>query len=297
MGISKEDRFFSPASPAWGHGLWYGTFAPLSIGTAAGTYCGKFSPDMFLEALEQFQITNITAAPTVFRVVKNSGLIQNYKLSVKKISYAGEPMDTDTHRFIREAFGAPAHGGYGSTEVGPIVMDYCGFEDYEVIPGALGLPMIGVDVGIIDEKGDRVPRGEIGEIAVRRKNGWFRVKDLAVEDERGYYWHKGRADDVIISAGWTISPIEVEDKLRRHPNVLEAVVVGKPDKDRGFIVVAYVKVNVGPSETLKEEIRNFVKTELSKHEYPREIEFVDEIPLTQAGKIDRKVVKAWAAAS
>ncbi len=115
-----------------------------------------------------------------------------------------------------------------------------------------------------------------------------------VEDEGGYYWHKGRVDDIILSSGWTISAIEVEDKLQQHAHVLEAVVIGVPDKDRGEIVKAFVKTNADPTEELKKELQEFVKLELGMHEYPREIEFVDEIPKTAGGKVNRKQVKEWA---
>jgi acetyl-CoA synthetase len=110
-------------------------------------------------------------------------------------------------------------------------------------------------------------------------------------DEDGYYWHKGRVDDVIISAGWTISPTEVEDAIQKHPAVLEVVVIGVPDKERGQIVKAYILPKGKPSPHLKSEIQNFVKEKLSKHEYPREIEFVESFPKTEGGKIKREVLK------
>lgn len=294
FGLTKDDRYFCPSSPAWGHGLWYGTFAPLALGIAIGAYSGRFDEKILLEGLEEFEINNFAAAPTVFRRIKNAGIVSNYRLKINKISYTGEPMDMDTFEFIRETFGVPPYGGYGSTEVGPIVVNYGGFKDWKVIPGSLGKPMLGVDVAIIDSKGNRLPPGQIGEIAIMRKDGWFRVKDAALEDENGYFWHKGRVDDIILSAGWTISAVEVEDKLNKHKKVLEAVVVGVPDKGRGEIVKAYVKTSAEPTDELKRELQEFVKLELSRHEYPREIEFVNEIPKTEGGKINRKEVKMWA---
>lgn len=293
MGLRKGERFFCPSNPAWGHGLWYGTFAPLAQGVGTGTLSGRFSEKTLLEALEEFEITNLSAAPTVFRRIKNAGIIDNYNLKVKKITYTGEPMDIDTFQFIQKAFGVDPHSMYGSTEVGPIVAHFAGFDDWEVLPGSLGKPFMGVNVAIIDEKGNKVPQGTMGEIAVMRKDGWFRVKDAAVEDERGYWWHKGRVDDVILSSGWTISSVEVEDKLQKHKNVLEAVVIGVPDKDRGEIVRAYVTTDAERSDEFKKELQEFVKLELSRHEYPREIIFVDEIPKTVGGKINRKAIKDW----
>ncbi|MDO8785531.1 MAG: hypothetical protein Q7J12_04870 [Syntrophales bacterium] len=159
----------------------------------------------------------------------------------------------------------------------------------------MGKAMLGVEVAIIDEQGNKFPPGKIGEIAIKRKDEWFRIKDAGVCDEEGYFWHKGRVDDVIISSGWTISSSEVEDALQKHEAVEEAVVVGAPDKERGQIVKAYLKVKKEPTEALKKEIMAFVKERLSKHEYPRAIEFVDEIPKSAGGKIDRKKIKDWVA--
>lgn len=293
MGFKKGERYFCPSSPAWGHGLWYGTLVPLSIGVAIGAYSGRFSEERLLEALEEFEITNISAAPTVFRRIKNFGKVRDYNLKINKISYTGEPMDLDTFEFLKKTFKVPPHSVYGSTEVGAILVNYAGFEDWEVIPGSLGKPMLGVDVAIIDAEENRVSPGNLGEIAVRRKDGWFRVKDAAIEDEQGYFWHKGRVDDIILSSGWTISSHEVEDKLQKHAAVLETVVIGVPDKDRGEIVKAFVVTNADPTDELKKELQDFVKIELSMHEYPRQIEFVKEIPKTEGGKINRKVVKGW----
>jgi acetyl-CoA synthetase len=151
--------------------------------------------------------------------------------------------------------------------------------------------MPGLEVKLIDEDGKDVPRGSIGEIALRRRGKWFRLKDAAIMDEDGYFWHKGRVDDIIISAGWTISPIEVEDVLLSHSAVKEVAVVGIPDQERGHIVNAFVVTNHEPSQALKKELQEFVKDRLSKHEYPRQIEFVDRLPKTEVGKIRRKELK------
>jgi acetyl-CoA synthetase len=290
-GLREGDRFFCPSSPAWGHGLWIGTFAPLALGIAVGAYSGKFEVKRLLEALEEFEINNISAAPTVFRMIKNSGLLGKYKLRIKKIHYTGEPLDLETFNFLKEAFGIPPISGYGSTEVGPIIYNYAGFENYFVKPGSLGKPMPGLEVKLIDEVGREIPQGQIGEIALKRRGEWFRVKDAAVMDEEGYFWHKGRVDDIIISAGWTISPNEVEDVLRAHRAVKEAAVVGIPDPERGQIIKAFVVTDLKPDLELRRELQDFVKDKLSKHEYPREIEFVEDLPKTEGGKVRRKELK------
>lgn len=290
-GLRPGDRYFCPSNPAWGHGLWHGTLAPLALGIAVGAYSGKFDMEVFLRGLEEFEIDNLGAAPTVYRMVKNSGIVGRFNLKIRKMHYTGEPMDTDTFQFLQETFGVPPHSGYGSTEAGALIYQYAGFKNWSVKPGSLGKPMPGLEITLLDAKGNEVPQGTIGEIALKRRGEWFRVKDAAVMDGDGYYWHKGRVDDVIISSGWTISPTEVEDVLQRHPAVQEVVVMGVPDEERGQIVKAFIVANQDPSKQLEGEIQNFVKERLSKHEYPREIEFVKSFPKTEAGKIKRQQLK------
>jgi len=290
-GLRPGDRYFCPSSPAWGHGLWHGTLAPLALGIASGAYSGKFRVQRLLEGLEEFEIDNFGAAPTVYRMIKNSGLLDRYELKIKKMHYTGEPMDADTFHYFEEKFGVPPHSGYGSTEVGAVIYQYAGFSDWLAKPGSLGKPMPGLEVKLIDQNGNEVPQGQIGEIAVRRKGRWVRARDAAVTDAEGYFWHKGRVDDIIISAGWTISPTEVEDVLQKHPAIREAAVIGAPDPERGQIVKAFVVAEVKASAELENELKEFVRTNLSKHEYPRVIVFVDTLPKTDAGKVKKQALK------
>lgn len=290
-GLKKGDRFFCPSSPAWGHGLWIGTFAPLALGVPIGAYSGKFEAERLLEALEEFEINNISAAPTVFRMIKKSGLGDNYDLKIRKIHYTGEPMDMGTFTFLKERFGVWPISGYGSTEAGPIIYNYAGFENWVVKPGSMGKPMPGLEVKLVDEEGHDGLVGQIGEIVIKRRGEWIRAKDAAVMDEDGYLWHRGRSDDIIISSGWTISPNEVEDVLLKHHAVREAAVVGAPDKERDQIVKAFVVTDQKPGVDLEKELQDFVKHRLSRHEYPREIEFLDALPRTEGGKIKRKELK------
>ncbi len=290
-GLREGDRLFCPSPPAWGHGLWHGTFAPTALGVPIGAYSGKFDIEKFLEALEEFEIDTINAMPTIFRMMKDSGIVDRYKLKLKKMVYTGEPMDMDTFNYLKDTFGVPPYSGYGSAEAGSLIYHYAGFKNWEVKPGSLGKPLPGMEIALIDENGREVPSGQVGEIALKRRGEWFRVKDLAVVDEDGYFWHKGRADDVIISSGWTISPVEVEDMLLRHPAVREAAVVGVPNNKGGQIVKAFIVSKGKTSPELKEEIQEFVKNNLSKHEYPKEIEFMDELPKTEGGKVKRKELK------
>ena len=287
MGIKEGDHFLCPSSPAWGNGLWYGTFCPLILGVGVGTCSGRFNEETLLQALEEFEINNLHAAPTVFRRLIQSGRIDHFNLKLEKISFAGEPMDLDTFNTLNEKFGIPPCGLYGSTEVGCIIVDYGGFPDWEVKPGSMGKPLLGLDIRVVDKDGKSVLPGEMGEIVMNRRGKLFPVKDSAVIDEDGYYWHKGRSDDVIISAGWTISPTEVEESLLKHEAVEEAAVIGVPDKDRGHAVMAFIRVRE-QRPGLDQEIKDYVKENLSKHEYPRIIEFIDEFPKTPKGNIRKQ---------
>jgi acetyl-CoA synthetase len=290
VGLENGDRYFCPSSPAWGHGLWHGTIAPLALGIHIAAYSGKFDPLRVLEALQEFEIDNFSAAPTVIRMIRNSEAIGRYRVRLRKLSYTGEPMDLTTWDWAKRAFGVPPCSFYGSTEVGVLVVNFPGFADYEVKRGALGKPVPGSTVDIIDREGRVLPDGASGEIAVKRKDGWFYVKDSGYRDKEGYLFIAGRSDDVIISAGWTMSAVEIENTLLKHPAVAEAAVVGVPDDVRGQVAKAFI-VAKEQKAGITEDIQKFMKAQLSQHEYPRHVEFVGELPKTPAGKINRKALK------
>jgi acetyl-CoA synthetase len=289
IGLAGGDRYFCPSSPAWGHGLWHGTIAPLALGIAVGAYSGKFSPERIVEALHAFDVTNLAAAPTVYRMIRESGAAGGRRFAPRKLSFTGEPMDAKTWDFVERTFGVPPCSMYGSTEVGVIIVNYPGFEGYEVRRGALGKAAPGWEVAVVGDAGP-LPPGELGEIAVRRRGVWFRVKDRGHMDADGYFFHAGRSDDVIISAGWTMSALEIEQALLAHPDVREAAVIGVPDELRGQIPKACI-VAPGKDAAFAGELQEFVKNRLSQHEYPRAIEIVEELPRTPAGKIDRKTLR------
>ncbi len=172
-GIRPGDRFFCPSSPAWGHGLWHGTLAPLALGVTTGTMAGKFDPVRLLRALEDYEITNVAAAATHYRMMKTSGDAANHRYrDHRKLSFTGEPMDSATRVFVEDTFGVPVCSMYGTTEVGVILADYPGAPDYVVKPGALGKPVPGVRVEVQDADGRPSAPNEIGEIKVwRREHG------------------------------------------------------------------------------------------------------------------------------
>ena len=315
IGVEDHDRFYGGADLGWAYGLINCTFVPLSYGVSTLCYKGSFNVEKTYQLLEKYNITNFAYAPTAYRMMMTYGseFTKKYNIQVKKFSSAGEPLNAEVVRFFRENFGREIYDHYGCTETGMIV-DNFNVTDMKVKPGSMGLPSPGFNLALVDEDGTIVKKGEIGQIAVditafpafflgywqddektkeKIRGKWLLTGDLASEDEDGYFWFEGRADDIISSAGYRIGPFEVESSLIEHPAVTEAAVVGKPDEAKGEIVKAFIVLAPAyePSEQLAEELSAFVKRKLSKHQYPREIEFVDQLPKTQSGKIQRFILK------
>jgi len=290
-GIRPGDRFFCPSSPAWGHGLWHGTLAPLALGVSTGTFSGKFDPVRLLKALQDFKITNLTAAATHYRMMRNCGHAEDFTYSFEKLTFTGEPIDSETASYVERVFGTKVRSMYGTTEIGVIIANYPGADDLEVRDGAMGKAVPGVEVEVQDADGKPAKPGQVGELMVKKGDEWFPTKDLGRVDEDGYFYHGGRADDVIISAGWTIGAVEIEDAILRHPDVAEAAAIGVPDEVRGQVVKAYVVLRGAERSGLVEEIQDLVRQNLSRHEYPRQVEFVDSLPKTPAGKVNRKILR------
>ncbi|MGF7159994.1 acetyl-CoA synthetase [Rhodoligotrophos appendicifer] len=296
-GIRPEDRFLCPSSPAWGHGLWHGTLAPLALGVKIWAWSGPFDAARLLRALEDHRITNLSAAATHYRLMKNSGQAGNHKYYIEKLTYTGEPTDTATEDFIIETFGQRACSMYGTTEVGVILVNYPGAKDIQVKPRSLGKAVPGVKVEVHDANGNVCAPHAIGELVVERGGEWVRTKDLGWTDKEGYFYHGGRADDVIISAGWTMSAKEIEDTLLKHDSVAEAAVIGVPDELRGQVVKAFVVTGGARGPKLAEDLQTFTRNRLAQHEFPRIIEFVNELPKTPSGKVNRQALRNQDAAA
>lgn len=290
-GIRPRDEFFCPSSPAWGHGLWHGTLAPLALGVTTGTFAGRFDAVRLMKALQDFKITNLSAAATHYRMMKNAGKAQDFAFSIGKLSYTGEPIDPATLAFIDETFHVPACSMYGTTEIGVVLVNYPGASDYVVKPGSLGKPVPGLKLQVQNPDGTPAAPGVVGELMLWRRDRWETTKDLAKIDEEGYFYHAGRADDVIISAGWTMSAVEIENTLLKHPDVKEAAVIAVPDATRGQVAKAFIVSDRTPSDDYVDELKKFTRERLSQHEFPRHIAFVNEVPKTPAGKVNRKVLR------
>ncbi|WP_077210577.1 acyl-CoA synthetase [Bacillus dakarensis] len=315
LNVEEDDVFFGGADLGWSYGLMACTFGPLSLGAKIVMYKGPFEAEKVFQILEKYEVTNFTYAPTAYRMMMAAGteVLKKYKIKARKFSSAGEPLDGEVVRFFQENFGRAIYDHYGATEMGMVVNNY-NITDMAVKPGSMGFPIPGFKMALVDENGEVVKQGDVGQIALDttdenfkflgywnnpKKSSekflgkWFLSGDLAKQDEDGYYWFQGRADDVISSAGYRIGPTEVEACLMEHTAVLEAAVVGKPDKTKGEIVKAFIVLNNGfsPSDALADELSLYVKNKLSKHQYPREIEFITELPKTQSGKTQRYLLK------
>ncbi|MGE4243627.1 acyl-CoA synthetase [Ramlibacter sp.] len=290
-GLRPGDRFFCPSSPAWGHGLWHGTLAPLALGLTVGAYSGRFNPERLLKGLSQHRFTNMSAAATHYRMMKNCGKAGDYTFAFEKLSFTGEPIDDDTSDFIRRTFGLEVCSMYGTTEIGVVLVSYPGASDFAVKRGSLGKPIPGGRVEVHDAQGNVCPPGVTGQMFVWRRNGWIATKDLGRTDGDGYFYHGGRADDVIISAGWTMSAVEIENAILAHPDVHEAAVIGVPDETRGQVAKAFVVATRAQSDDFTREVQDLVRNRLSQHEYPRVVAYVAELPKTPAGKVHRKVLR------
>lgn len=296
-GIRPGDEFFCPSSPAWGHGLWHGTLAPLGLGVTTGTFAGRFDAVRLMKALQDYRITNMSAAATHYRMMKNSGQAGGFSFAISKLSYTGEPIDPATLDFIEDSFHVPACSMYGTTEIGVVLVNYPGAEDFVVKPGSLGKPVPGLRLEVQGSDGSPIAPGVVGELMLWRRGRWETTKDLAKVDEDGYFYHCGRADDVIISAGWTMSAVEIENTLLKHPDVKECAVIGAPDATRGLVVKAFVVSDRAPGDAFVAELQNFTRERLAQHEFPRLVEFTDDLPKTPAGKVHRKILRDREAAA
>lgn len=307
----RGDISWTPADWAWIGGLTDLLLPTWFYGMPVVAYRGKrFDPEKTLVLLTKYGVRNIFMPPTglkMLRQVKN--IRECFDVRLRTIMSGGEALGAEVLNWAEEELNVKINEIYGQTEVNYAIGNCA--EIMPVRPGSMGKPYPGHIVDVIDDEGHVVEPGQIGEIAFRRsddpvfflgywnnpdatrekyKEDWACSGDLGMKDEDGYFWFKGRKDDVIISASYRIGPTEVEESLIRHPAVALAAVVGSPDPVRGSIVKAFVKLAAGQaaSDQLAAELQTFVKKNLAAHEYPREIEFIDDLPMTTTGKIKRR---------
>jgi acetyl-CoA synthetase len=307
--VEDEERFHGMGEWAWAAGI-APLLGPWRLGAVQCVYRreGGFDPQKQLDFLSRHQVTNVFTTPTAMRAMMAIGDAgTRYPQIFRRVCSAGEPLNPEAIRWFREQYGVTVLDYYGLTESYPLVANY---PFMEVREGSMGKPMPGWDVEILDEDENPVPSGERGEICLRARSNphyplgywqrpeeteevfggeWFHTKDAARRDEDGYVWYEGRADDVIIAAGYRIGPFEVESACLEHAAVREAAAVASPDTLRGNVVKAFIVLADGyqPSDELADEIKSFVRGRLSAYAYPRRVEFVNDLPKTLTGKIRR----------
>ena len=308
------DMFWSPADWAWAGGLFDALLPTWNYGIPILGYRGRFDAEKAYYLLEKYGVRNSFLFPTALKLMMKAvpEPKSRYKLDLRSVMSAGESVGVTVIDWAREQLGVTINEMFGQTEINYVVGN-CQAA-WPVKPGSIGRPYPGHRVAVVDEKGAEVARGELGEIAVRKENDpvffleywkneqatrekfigdWGCTGDQGRMDEDGYLWYQGRSDDVIKASGYRIGPAEIESCLVKHPAVANAAVIGKPDATRGQIVKAFIVLQPGQaaSAALIDEIQNHVRGRLAPYEYPREIEFIDALPMTTTGKVQRKELR------
>ena len=317
LDLKDDDIYWCTADPGWVTGTVYGIFGPWSNGTSVVTYEGRFDADSWYEVIDKMKVTVWYTAPTALRMLMKAGDEVVYRHSLASLRYilsVGEPLNPEVVRWGMKVFGLPIHDNWWQTETGMQLI--ANLPCMPVKPGSMGRPLPGVYAAVVDDAGEELGAGQLGRLVVKpgwpamlrtiwrnkerfdeyfRIPGWYFSGDNAWRDEDGYFWFVGRADDVINTAGHRVGPFEVESALVEHEAVAEAGVIGKPDKERGEIIKAFIVLANGykASDELLEDIREHTKRQLAAHAYPREIEVKDNLPKTRSGKIMRRLLKAW----
>ena len=310
LALRPDDMFWPTGDPGWGYGL---VCYMVAMAMGVPVMCVEAPPtrELVLKQLQERRVTTFATVPTVLRGVMALGekAVSDRDLALRCVGSCGEPLNAEVVDYFRKVWRVTPLDHYGSSEFGMPVGNYQALE-FAVKPGSMGRPMPGYVMAIVDDDGNELPPETVGHIGQKRtaegyyslgywndatrpdgefRGDWLVAGDLGRKDSDGYFVFEGRSDDVINSAGYRIGPFEVESAILRHPAVAEAAVVGKPDERRGEIVTAHVVLRPDHRETpsLRQEIVDVVKATLGKHQFPREITFVEDLPKTESGKIQR----------
>lgn len=327
LDIKEEDVYWCTADPGWVTGISYGILGSWANGASIVVFDGRFDPDKWYTIIQDYKVTVWYTAPTAVRMLMAArNTASHYNLSsLRHLASVGEPLNPEAIFWGLKAFKLAFHDNWWQTELGAISI--ANYPCMDIKPGSMGKPFPGITAAIVDDSGKELKTGVEGNLALRpdfpglmkgiwrrpnkyksyfkkglacheqgaeRRVEWYISGDRAIKDKDGYFWFVGRADDVIKTSGERVGPFEVESALVEHPGVIEAGVIGKPDKLRGEIIKAFVVLqkDIKPSEKLKVELEEYVKKHLAGHAYPREIEFIDKLPKTRSGKIMRRILKA-----
>jgi acyl-coenzyme A synthetase/AMP-(fatty) acid ligase len=314
-GLTDRDLIWVVSDTGWAKSAW-GLYGQWTIG--AGLFVhnaeGRFNAKLTLELLTTRGVTVFCGPPTVYRMLILEDLKKFDYRAVRRFTSAGEPLNPEVIKVWQQATGKTIHEGYGQTETSVLVANY---PFMKVKPGSMGRPVPDLTIDILDEDFKSVPTGEVGFICVRTnpvrpvgifegyledpdenakvfQHGWYSTGDKATRDDEGYFTFVGRGDDIIKASGYRIGPFEVESVIQEHPAVAENAVVASPDPVRGEIIKAFIVLAPGyqASDKLAAEIQDFVKARTAPYKYPREIEFVAELPKTVSGKVKRAVLRS-----
>jgi acetyl-CoA synthetase/medium-chain acyl-CoA synthetase len=311
LGCTENDLQWVIADTGWGLAVWGGLYGPWNCGACVFIHDSrtKFKATEVLDCLRKYHVTTMCAPPTVYRMMVLEDLRQYRFEFLRRCVSAGERLDEETMRIWKKETGLTIHEGYGQTET---IILTGNFLDAKLKPGSMGKAAPGFELAVLDGDGRRAKVGQEGDLVIRVKpkrpaglfveylnnpdenrmrfvGPWYYTQARVCRDKDGYFWFVGRADDVIISAGYRIGPYEVESVLAEHPAVVESAVVAKPDELRGAIIKAFVVLRSGfvASAKLVADLQNHVKRMTAPYKYPREIEFVESLPKTISGKIRR----------
>lgn len=313
VDLRPEDRFWNVADPGWAYGLYYALAAPLAMGHATTFYEGPFTVESTCRIIQELGITNLAGSPTAFRLLlaARQEVEPSLRGRLRAVSSAGEPLTPEVIRWFAEGLNCTIHDHYGQTELGMVLCNHHRL-DHPVRRGAAGFASPGHRVVVLDDNARELPAGQPGILALdmtRSPMFWFvgyqatqrqpfsgpyyLSGDTVELNDDGSISFVGRADDVITTSGYRVGPFDVESVLIEYPAVVEAAVIGKPDPERTELIKAFVVLAAGVKgdEALAETLRQHVRKRLSAHAYPREIEFVHDLPKTPSGKIQRFLLR------
>jgi len=313
LDLQPKDIFWNIADPGWAYGLYYAVVGPLLLGHQTTFNEGPFTVESTAELVQELGITNFAGAPTAYRMIiaEDSQAAKSLADNLRVASSAGEPLNPEVMRWFKQNINCDLLDQYGQTECGMVLANHHGLH-HDVRPGSAGFPMPGFTLKVVDDEGNPLPQGTQGILAIDRSNsplfffdgylgmegeGWigdyYLTGDTVEENDDGSISFVGRSDDVITSSGYRIGPFDVESCLLEHAAVSESAVVGIPDKERGEIVKAFVVLHPGyqSEDTLAEDLIQHVRNRLGKHAFPRQVKFMDSLPKTPSGKIQRFILR------
>lgn len=318
LGLRADDFFWNAADPGWAYGLYFGVLASLSTGVPSLLLQAGFDSATTFNVLAQNGITNFAAAPTVYRSLR-ACTEPHPRITLRCASSAGEPLTPEVNLWAREALGVDVHDHYGQTETGMLINNHHHPDLAAPLkPGAMGTPMPGWSITVLKDQEDvSAPEGELGRVAIdwpasplawftgyagdpqktaekyTADGRWYLTGDAGTRDADGYFHFSSRDDDIIIMAGYRISPFEIESVISTHPAVLECAVIAAPDTTRGEVLEAYAVLQHGEETSAAQErsIQNWVKTRYGAHAYPRQVHFCASLPKTASGKVQRFILR------